>query len=115
MSELEEEARQSPFDAASRELGQAIGQLDEAMSQPHQESPDHRGVCLEEREERSTGNEQALGRFERNRAGWIRSRLIHGDGADRVAGTENLEDDVGATRRRLEDLYAAGDDRVQRL
>src|SRR5262245_65123519 len=115
MRQLEEEARQSPFDAAPRELGQAIGQLDEAMSQPHEESADHRRMCLEEREEGSAGNEQALGRLERNRAGRIRSRLIRGDGADRVAGTENLENDVGAARRRLEDLYTAADDRVQRL
>ena len=39
--ELQEEARQSPFDAAAGELGQTIGQLDETMGQPHQKSPDH--------------------------------------------------------------------------
>src|SRR5262245_11989176 len=115
MSELEEEARQSPFDAAPRELGQAIGQLDEAMRQPHEESPDHRRMCLEEREERSAGNEQALGRFERNRAGRIRPRLIYRDRANRVARTEDLQDDVCAARRRLEDLYTAADDGVQGL
>ena len=68
---------------------------------------------LEQREERVTWDQQALRRFECNRAGRIRPRLVCGHGADGIAGTEELQDHIGAARRRLEDLHASGDDGIQ--
>src|SRR6266511_5735627 len=49
--QLEEQAGKAWLDASARQLGEAIGQLDQALREAEQEAPDERGILLEQHEE----------------------------------------------------------------
>ena len=109
LGELQKETREPSFDAPSGQLRETVGQLHEPVRQPDQEAANHGGGCLEQREERLARDEQAGGRFERDRARRVGTGLVDRHGAHRIARAEDLEDHVRAARRGLEDFHAAGD------
>jgi len=48
-------------------------------------------------------------------AGWKRPSVVGGNGAKRIASPEDLEDQVLPGREHLENLHAAGGNRVERI
>src|SRR5689334_3384138 len=72
-------------------------------------------MLLEHCEEVAAVDRQALRVFERDRRRGQAAVLIHGNGRERIAAAEDLQDDLLATRRGLEDLDAALDDGEERL
>src|SRR3970040_680695 len=72
-------------------------------------------MLLEQRKKDRPGDDEARGVLERDGARGTGPPVVGGHGAERIAGAEDLEDQVLAARHHLEDLHAARGDRIERV
>ena len=115
VGELQEEVGEARLDPAARHLGDAPRQLHDALGHAGQEAAHEGGVALEEREELVPADEDALGVLDRDRGGGVGPALVGHHRAHRVAGAEDLEDDLLARGDRLHHLHPAARDRDQEV
>ena len=112
---LQEETGEARFNATARERRETVRQLDQSMSHSEKESAHEAGVSLEQTEERGSLDRYAGRVVDRDGRGGKRPALVDGDGAERIASAENLQDHVPAGGRRLEHLHAPAGDQIKTI
>ena len=92
-----------------------VGELHEPHRHPEQQSADERRMPFEEGKEVRARDHHAHRLLERGGAGGKRPAAVDRDRAQRIARSEDFEDHVLARREALEDLHAAGGDRIEHV
>ena len=108
IAQLQEEPGEACFHPRARELCQPARELSQADREPRQQPADERRILFEQAEEGRLLDAQDLRGLERERRGHERRALVDRHRAERIAGSEDLEDDLLASGRGLEHLDAAG-------
>lgn len=115
LGQLQEEMREAGLDAASGDLGDAAGQLHDPLRHAHEVTAYEGRVLLEELEEHVAADEQTHGALGGDGRGGVGATLVRDDGAQRVAGAEDLEDHLAAAGDQLHDLHAPAHDREEEV
>ena len=114
-AELQEQTGEADLDFGAGDLSEPAGQLGQPDRQTREQATNDLRVLLEQTKERRLLDPEALRVFERHRRRHERNPFVDGNRAERVAGSEDLENDFLACGRGLEHLDAAGDDRDERI